>query len=411
MADDTYTGSPVAALAAALGTRLGSGGIGVVAARAGVGKTALLVHVALDTLLRGQQVLHVALKDTVDHARAHYDEVIRAVGDRSRVADAALKVERGRMIHSFHGKAFELATVERSLAVLREAAQFEPALLVIDGFDDPDALSAALPGLRRLATERGCGVWLTVRAEEVVPAELLSSVDVAIRLAPDGRTVRLRVIRGPDGAHDLSLVLDPTSLLVVGEDAVRARPEQRVSARECTLYSGGASGAETAFGEAADRWGVHEVNFTFDGHLQSRTRGRYELSPRELAMGDVSLAYVSKRLNRTYNDRGGLIRGVLQTLWHMVSRSQQVFVVGAIQDDGTVVGGTGWGVELARMWNRDLWVYDQEKVGWYRWSGQGWTAGTPEITALHVCGTGTRYLNDDGRAAIEDLFSRSFRGA
>lgn len=411
MSEDTYGGSPVAALAAALGTRLGPGGTGIVAARAGVGKTALLVHVALDALLRGQQVLHVALRDTVDHARAHYDEVMRSVGDRGRVRDAALEVERGRMIHSFHGRAFDLATIERSLSVLKDAAQFEPRLVVIDGFEDPAAVQAALPGLRRLATERGCGIWLTVRAEEVVPSELLSAVDLALRLTPDGRTVRLRVIRGAEGGRDLSLVLDPTSLLVVGEDAVRARPEQRVSARECTLYAGGAGGAESAFGEAAERWGVHEVNLTFDGHLQARTRGRYELSPRELAMGDVSLSYVSKRLNRTYNDRGGLIRGVLQTLWHMVSRSQQVFVVGAIQDDGTVVGGTGWGVELARMWNRDLWVYDQEKVGWYRWSGQGWTAGTPQITALHVCGTGTRYLNDDGRAAIEDLFARSFRGA
>ena len=30
--------------------------------------------------------------------------------------------------------------------------------------------------------------------------------------------------------------------------------------------SGGAPGAEAAFGEAAERYGVEEVNFTFDGH-------------------------------------------------------------------------------------------------------------------------------------------------
>jgi hypothetical protein len=153
------------------------------------------------------------------------------------------------------------------------------------------------------------------------------------------------------------------------------------------------------------------VNFTFEGHLQARVRGRYELSPKELAVGDVSLAYVSKRLNRAYNDKGGLIRGVLQTLWHMVSRSQQVFVIGQIQDDGTVVGGTGWSVELARMWSRDLWVFDQEKNGWYRWDGAGFVSGTPRITSMHLCGTGTRYLSADGRAAIEDLFRRSFGDA
>jgi hypothetical protein len=122
----------------------------------------------------------------------------------------------------------------------------------------------------------------------------------------------------------------------------------------------------------------------------------------------VRFTYVSKRLHRTYNDRGGLIRGVLQTIWHMVARSQQVFVVGRIQDDGTVIGGTGWSVELARMWTRDLWVYDQDQAGWYRWEGTGFTPGTPVITAAHVCGTGTRYLDDGGRKAIAELFARSF---
>ena len=33
----------------------------------------------------------------------------------------------------------------------------------------------------------------------------------------------------------------------------------------CVLFSGAASGAEAAFGEAAERRGIEEVNFTFDG--------------------------------------------------------------------------------------------------------------------------------------------------
>ncbi|MCB9683305.1 MAG: hypothetical protein H6733_17705 [Alphaproteobacteria bacterium] len=181
----------------------------------------------------------------------------------------------------------------------------------------------------------------------------------------------------------------------------------RLEAAACTVYSGGASGAEEAFGAAAAARGVREVNFTFDGHRQARTAGAVQLSPRELEAGDVSLVYVSRRLHRTYNQHG-LIRKVLQTLWHMVSRAQQVFVIGVIQDDGTVVGGTGWSVELARMWSKELWVYDQEQHGWFTWTGHAWTAGEPTITAAQVCGTGTRYLDDTGRQAIDDLFARSF---
>ena len=39
--------------------------------------------------------------------------------------------------------------------------------------------------------------------------------------------------------------------------------------------------------------------------------------------------------------------------------------MGWIQDDGTVKGGTGWGVELAKFFNRELHVFDQEKNAWF----------------------------------------------
>ena len=42
---------------------------------------------------------------------------------------------------------------------------------------------------------------------------------------------------------------------------------------ECILFSGGARGAEAAFGANAERLGIEEVNFTFEGHNDARTRG------------------------------------------------------------------------------------------------------------------------------------------
>jgi hypothetical protein len=323
-------------------------------AGAGVGKTALLVHVALQWLLRGERVLHVALKDTVDHARAHYDEVLRAIQEHGRLTDAALLVERHRMILSLHGRPLDLELVRRNLAVLADAAQFVPAVIVIDGLSGVSA--GPLAELRALATERGVPVVVTAQVEDAAHATVPDGL-AAVVARLDGRGQRVSLLVG-----DAASWLEPSTLLSVATAAdttVRAVPDRRHAPGEVTLYSGGALGAESAFGEVAAAHGVHEVNFTFSGHLQARTRGRYELSPRELAMGDVSLAYVSKRLHRTYNDQSGLIRGVLQTLWHMVSRAQQVFVVGVIQADGTVTGGTGWGVELAKTWSREVWVFDQ----------------------------------------------------
>ena len=86
-----------------------------------------------------------------------------------------------------------------------------------------------------------------------------------------------------------------------------------------------------------------------------------------------------------------------------------MFVVGVIQSDNTVRGGTGWGAELARLWKKPLFVFDQGKRAWFRWSGAGWEiANQPTIATETFAGIGTQNLNEDGRAAIHDLFARSF---
>jgi len=180
-----------------------------------------------------------------------------------------------------------------------------------------------------------------------------------------------------------------------------------MKASECVLYSGGLRGAEAAFGAAAERAGVEEVNFTFDGHQIERTRGVRTLSHAELKQGDVSLAYVSKLMHRHYPETD-YIKQVLQTIWHQVNNAQEIYVVGKILDDGTVMGGTGWGAEFAKLCNKPLCVFDQERNAWFRWTGSAWESHAPAITHPHFAGTGTRFLRDNGQAAIDQLFARSF---
>ncbi len=68
---------------------------------------------------------------------------------------------------------------------------------------------------------------------------------------------------------------------------------------DCICYSGAANGAEVAFGAAAERHGIDEVNFTFEGHVVARQRGRRDLTRAELRHGDVSLGYLSKLMHRS----------------------------------------------------------------------------------------------------------------
>jgi hypothetical protein len=57
-------------------------------------------------------------------------------------------------------------------------------------------------------------------------------------------------------------------------------------------------------------------------------------------------------------------------------------------------------------------VFDQDRDGWFEWSGSAWTAASaaaaPRITHPHFTGTGTRTLGDKARRAIDELFTRSF---
>jgi len=178
---------------------------------------------------------------------------------------------------------------------------------------------------------------------------------------------------------------------------------------DCTLYSGGLKGTESFFGEMAEKWGIKEVNFTYDGQQVARNSNVIVLSDEELQRGDISMELASKLMNRSYY-QAEKIRKVLQTIFHMVNNGHQVFVVGTILADQTVKGGTGWAVELAKLFNRPVSVFDQPTKKWYSWQTNIWKEGEPKIEHHTFVGSGTRNLDSAGRNAIEKLFRDAFAG-
>lgn len=174
-----------------------------------------------------------------------------------------------------------------------------------------------------------------------------------------------------------------------------------------TMYSGGHKGTEAEFGKLAEAWNINEVNFTYEGHNSERTRGIRLLSQEELQKGDISMEIVSLRMKRNYT-RVEKIRKVIQSIFQMVNNGYQIIVVGWIQPDNTVKGGTGWAVELAKLFNRPLSVYDQDRKAWFCWEDGKWEEKMSLISSDTFVGTGTRNLSDDGRNALNDLFKKSF---
>jgi hypothetical protein len=174
-----------------------------------------------------------------------------------------------------------------------------------------------------------------------------------------------------------------------------------------TLYSGGHKGTESEFAQLAETWGIQEVNFSFEGHAIERNRGVRILSPEELDKGNVSMEIVSARMGRKFA-QADKIRKVIQTIFHMVNNGYQVIAVGWIQPDDTVKGGTGWGVELAKLFNRPVHVFDQDHKAWFEWKNNAWTKGKPSLEKDSFVGTGTRNLSEEGKKAIHDFFESAF---
>lgn len=177
---------------------------------------------------------------------------------------------------------------------------------------------------------------------------------------------------------------------------------------ECTLFSGGHKGTEAEFGMQAERWGVKEVNFSYEGRQPARDRGLVVLSPEEMMRGDISMEIVCMHMGRSYSGVD-TIRKVMQLLFHMVNKGFQVFGIGWIQPNDTVKGGTGWAVELAKLFNRPLSIFDLDRGEWFSWQDRTWVKSEPVIEHNTFVGTGTRDLPEAGRRAIEDLFRRSFQ--
>jgi hypothetical protein len=401
--------SPMQVFYKSLHGGLASGELGAVIGRHGVGKSSFLVHIALDRLLRGNKVLHISLSSGAEHVRSYYDEIFNSLAKAARVSGPerqALKIERNRLIHAYPNQNFTAEDLAKALDMDASVMDFRPEVVVVDNLPSGDTAAFAA-----LARERGFSLWIVAQTHRengnAFPQADNFSTIIALEAASDVVHLQAQKVHGKVPEEEMNLHMDPKTLLVVGEDVWDpATGPWSPRPVDCALYSGGAVGAEACFGELAEAWGI-KVNFTFDGHQQARERGRYMLSSHEMSAGDVSLLYVSKRLNRTFSE-GAMIRRVLQSLWHQVSRAQQVFVVGDIQDDGTVKGGTGWSVELARMWHKNLWVYDQTKQGWFHWTSDRWSRGVPVIEAPHFCGTGSRMIQDTTREALRALFERSF---
>ncbi len=207
---------------------LAEGEFGAVLARAGVGKTAFLVQLALNSLLRDVHVLHISLNEPVKKVVLWYQEVFRNMADQynveqmDRLWEATLPK---RFIMTFKVEGFSVPKLEERLTDLTEQGIFNPKMVLIDGLPFDESATESLSSLKALSKKHGMHVWFAVRTHredkpgsDGIPVPLQGVVDlfeVAIQLQPEGKEIHVRALKGGASSSEHPvLFLDPSTMLI-----------------------------------------------------------------------------------------------------------------------------------------------------------------------------------------------------
>lgn len=210
---------------------LADGEFGAITSRAGVGKTAFLVQLALDALLQNANVLHVSVENPVSKIRLFYKEVFMGIAKEYQIANSGELWETllpKRLIMTFQKESFSAKTLEERITNLMDQKIFEPAVIIFDDlpFDDDNYdMNTLVHDLKEFALKYDLHAWFSVRSHRNqetqtsgLPKHLENLADMfetVIQLIPEDKLVGVQVYRNHVPVELSSkILLDPTTMLI-----------------------------------------------------------------------------------------------------------------------------------------------------------------------------------------------------
>lgn len=209
-----------------------------------------------------------------------------------------------------------------------------------------------------------------------------------------------------------------------GSAPARVAANGPLAGRVCN--SGGAKGADKLFGDEGAVYGM-KVNHFYHPEKKSPF-GNTPITQQDIDEGKREAAAAAARMyGYSYSSMkdGNLIRD-----WAQVKYSEMVVAVARLRPAGarfsdtpgddrilstaSVVGGTGYAVNMAILHRKPVHVFNMEEngafhEGWYRYdaaAGAYVPGEVPLITAAFA-GVGSRELTDAGRKAVSDVYAKA----
>ena len=224
--------SPVRVLEKSIHGGLKAGEIGIItSAAAGVGKTSVLVQLALDKLLQEEKVIHVSFSQHTDYVLLWYADIFdeftkkKDLVNTEEIKDDLVK---NRVILNFNQDAVTGEQILKSLKALITEGAFNASLIVIDGFDFSRTNRERMEEIKAAAKELNISIWYSCNTKEngngknKIPAivrEYIDLLDAVIVLEPKADHVELSALKYRNSTElgCIALKLDPKTLLILAD--------------------------------------------------------------------------------------------------------------------------------------------------------------------------------------------------
>ena len=206
---------------------LPEGSMGAVLAGAGVGKTALVVQLALSAMLQSKNVLHISLDQSIDKVRLWYEEMFEDITREypgTLIKPALDETLPHRFIMTFKVVGFSVPKLEERLMDLIAQDIFHPNMIIVDGYSFDSGDRNFLLELKNLAEKHSVSVWFTARTEQTKDAlpegfaPISDLFDLVLQLEPKGADIHIQPLKGiPADASPHPMRLDPATMLICDE--------------------------------------------------------------------------------------------------------------------------------------------------------------------------------------------------
>jgi hypothetical protein len=235
--------SPIRIFEQSIHGGLKPGEIGIVASGSGVGKTSVLVQLALDKLLQGKKVIHVSFTQHAHYIFSWYEDIFNEFISRKNLENAPEvknDLVQNRVLMNFNQGGMSTDQIIKSLRAMIVEGGFTAEAIIIDGLDFSRTSHDRFASIKAFALELGLSVWYSCTVdgggqqydERNVPLLLKGFaddlIDVVIVLEPKEDHVALSVSKGncaQDGKATASneapsdegraIRLDPRTLLIL----------------------------------------------------------------------------------------------------------------------------------------------------------------------------------------------------